>query len=301
MKQPFAYGCTTCISMEFFLCEKRISGSYRTVSIYSFQVKCSVLPFFFFFCAAKQPTNLCINCFPIASVSEGKCSLLKLGTAVYMELHGIPVRCSDSFLGLCNITAIKDLKVQYRFSPSTQRTVFVYCLPALCIAFRLKIGIGILTMSNAPDNELLGIFTPMPLCRSSVRFHGTPCLENAEAFRQVGSPGRWKPQSSLNMTTVSLPSLTSRSKYIYIYECKILCLAVAADFLTNPFISPFISLYFLLTSGVWTQTGIPCLGRSSYMCWQQSCRTSFSRFPSTGFKASSCRADPYTFDPLAHQ
>lgn len=74
----------------------------------------------------------------------------KSWNGVYVELHGIPVRCSDSFLGLRNITAIKDLKVQHRFSRWIQRTVFINCLPALCAPSRLRVGTGIFTMSKAP-------------------------------------------------------------------------------------------------------------------------------------------------------
>lgn len=159
-----------------------------------------------------------------------------------MELRGIPVRCSDSLLGLWNIIAIKDLKVQCRFSPSTQRTVFIYCLPALCTASRLKMGTGILTRSNAPDNELLGIFTPVPLCRSSVHFQGTPCLEKAAACRQAGSPGRRKPQSSLSMTTVPFPSLTSKSKYTYLWMQN----AVSCSCCRFPYQSLYFSFHFTL-------------------------------------------------------
>lgn len=79
-----------------------------------------------------------------------------------------------------------------------------------------------------------------------------------------------------------------------------LCLAVAVDFPTDPFNFPFISCHFLSAGGVWTQTGGPCLGRSSYMCWQPNCRTSLSWFHGTGFKAVSCRAVQYVFDPPTH-
>lgn len=48
-----------------FLCEKRNS---KKAQIYQFLLD------------AKQPKDLCINHFPFVSTSEGKCSVLNLGT-----------------------------------------------------------------------------------------------------------------------------------------------------------------------------------------------------------------------------
>lgn len=90
-------------------------------------------------------------------------------------------------------------------------------------------------------------------------------------------------------------------KQICIYQSKTLHIEGATGFLTDTFNPPFIPCHFPSAGGVWTQTDGPRLGRSCYMCWQHSCRTSLSWFHGTDVKAALCRAVQYTFDSLTHQ
>lgn len=69
-----------------------------------------------------------------------------------------------------------------------------------------------------------------PPCHSAevCSFSWDSVLREGIGISQAGNPGRWKPQSSLNITTGPFPSLTSTSKYVYT-KAKCCILRVPGD------------------------------------------------------------------------
>lgn len=113
-------------------------------------------------------------------------------------------------------------------------------------------------MQQHCTNELPGIFTSMPLCRTSFSF-------------MVHCVGRRQQHPGRQPRLMKAPEPTEHDfnpllcphihKQIQIYQCIMLHLLVSGDFLINPFNFLFISSHFLSAGGTWTQTGAPCLGR----------------------------------------
>lgn len=120
------------------------------------------------------------------------------------------------------------------------------------------------------NNEQCTSITLMSCLAYSPRCHSAEVhsLSWYTVFRKGSSiqagrqPRQMKAPEFIEHDNSPLPS-SRIHKQIYIYRCKMLCLVVAADFLTDPFDSPFISRHFLSAGGAWTQTGGPCLGRKT--------------------------------------